>query len=415
MKKEDYLNSLVSHVKGKRNKQFILKEIGDHIDDEIEFYQSKGFDYETACEKAVNSMGNADLVGAQLGKLHSGILNKFLILLSTLILFVIYLVVFRYYLFFSPFFLNSGLTVAKVLTEFIFILISVISILTANRLKSRILLFVSNIFTLVYFLFNMFSLFSPILAVNYFVFTFKLTDYVNLCMELNEVSSPIMFIFSLIFYLAWFSAYIFAFINITKYNKRKYNFKNVNRERKFNIALLIVLIINIFSVSISTYAFAPKSVEDMTVSADSYYNGVMILESDTPCDIETLYNEEYYNTLVPALYINPDIGLYYGYNKWTEISDFYEKFSDDYAYSDEWKQAEGGFSYDVRTFYGTYYADKKYVSVIPYSFNSQNRKVIAFNKTQWYETDSTTEISGLLDTDELKSHYFKVYIANANQ
>lgn len=51
MNKEDYINSVVSHVKSKRNKQFISKEIGDHIDDGIEFYQSKGYDYETACEK----------------------------------------------------------------------------------------------------------------------------------------------------------------------------------------------------------------------------------------------------------------------------------------------------------------------------------------------------------------------------
>jgi len=33
MNKEEYINSVVSHVKSKRNKQFISKEIGDHIDD----------------------------------------------------------------------------------------------------------------------------------------------------------------------------------------------------------------------------------------------------------------------------------------------------------------------------------------------------------------------------------------------
>ena len=81
MNKEEYINSVVSHVKSKRNKQFISKEIGDHIDDEIEFYQSKGFDYETACEKAVSSMGDAHLVGAQLGKLYSEFLDKIIALI----------------------------------------------------------------------------------------------------------------------------------------------------------------------------------------------------------------------------------------------------------------------------------------------------------------------------------------------
>lgn len=147
MNKEEYINSVVSHVKSKRNKQFISKEIGDHIDDGIEFYQSKGYDYKTACEKAVSSMGDAHLVGVQLGKLHSG---YGLEIFSVIALFIIYSVVFCLFPILLLFY-GYSLNLFSVLYEFIFLALSVISILFANKLKSRIVLSVSLVYTIFYF------------------------------------------------------------------------------------------------------------------------------------------------------------------------------------------------------------------------------------------------------------------------
>lgn len=429
MNKEDYINSVVSHVKSKRNKQFISKEIGDHIDDGIEFYQSKGYDYETACEKAVSSMGDAHLVGAQLGKLHSKFLDKII----ALILLVVYTVSYSKML--SPLiFSEFQLNLFTVLIEFGILFFSILSILFANKFKSRLILSVSFIFTVMYFLFKLknavgvmfglvqelglfkailsslsFCFFSPLLSVDYFVFTFNPDDFSAIINEYILPSNIILPLCTLVFYCAWFSVYVFSFINIKKFANCNYDLKSVNKERKLNLILIIVLLIHLFSVSISTYAVMPNNVDDLFGDASPYYERVMIMESDTPCDMETLYKNVYHGK---DNYLCFDLDFAYS---GAHITGDKDKFDENYDCISKLKPFGNGFVYESNTLYAGYKADKKYITVVPIHLNSKNRREPAFDKAQWYETASTTEITGELDTDELKSYFYKIDIINADE
>lgn len=70
MDKKEYIDKVMSFVKNKAYKYDIEQEILSHISDREEFYIEAGFDEKTATEKAINQMGNPDLLGERMNKLH---------------------------------------------------------------------------------------------------------------------------------------------------------------------------------------------------------------------------------------------------------------------------------------------------------------------------------------------------------
>lgn len=404
MNKEEYINSVVSHVKSKRNKQFISKEIGDHIDDGIEFYQSKGYDYETACEKAVSSMGDAHLVGAQLGKLHSGYGLEIFSVIALLVIYVILYVIFA----FLVLLWISSFSLWAVIAELLVLFLSVLSVIVANKLKSLPILLVSFTFIFIYFIVNFFVLtqFSPLLTADYFLLSFNAADFVNLVRSENRVLNIGLPLASVLFYLIWFSAYGFSFYNIFTFIKCRYNLKSVKRENKFNKILMAVLIFQIFTVSLLTYTAMSKNVSSLVGDDTPYYEEVIILDSDTPCDMKTLYDSiDFY----PA-----SISLSYD---WTYKDCYYYELVEPECIQ-EWKKYNSCFEYRDNTLYGKYETDKRYITVVPVrlEWTDYGETIIPdFDKAQWYETSSTFEISGELDISGLKSYYhYKIDVINEN-
>lgn len=405
MNKEDYINSVVAHIKSKRNRKLVSKELSDHIDDETEFFQSKGYDYETACEKAVQSMGNSDLVGAQLGKLHSG---KGTELFSVITLFIIYVILFSALTFLALAWISS-FSIWSLIVELLIFFLSVVSLITANKLKSLPILLLSFTFTFIYITVSFFVLtnFSPLLSADYFFLSFNATDFVNLVRHENRVSNLGLPLASLIFYLIWFAAYGFSFYNIFSFSKCKYNLKNVNRENQFNKILIGVLIFQILTVSLSTYTAYSQNVLSFAGDDEAYYEKVIILESDTPCDMKALYESADYNG--------------------TSLSFAYDwSYKDVYIYGEfveaeciqEWKKYNSCFEYRENTLYGKYESDKKYIAAVPVKLEFKNygeKSIPDFDKAEWYETASTDELTGALDTDELKSYFYEIDIINANE
>jgi len=411
MNKDDYIKSVTSKIKNKRNRAIVEQEISAHIDDEIEFYQSKGYDYDTACEKAVKSMGSSELVGAQLGKLHSGYKDKII----AAVMLIIYSAIFSLPMIFILLVCENAFNLFSVLFEFFVFSAFVLSVLLANKYKSRLILAISLMFTILYLLYkSIFGLadfhlfYSPLLTADIFVYTFDLDGFVKISNELSRSSNIALSLAGLLFYIGWIISYVYSFKNITDFYKYRYDLTSIHKEKKINIILLLALLVNLFACLMCTYAVAPLTPDDLLGDKPPYCEGVVIFESDNICDLEELYNDKYQNSLV---ILNLSIG--YDYDKYANCC--CEKIDSDYDLVIDSDKYGKGISYETYTLYGKYRASSKYVAVVPIHkerLESSVESIPDFEKSQWYEVSETSEITGRLDNDDLKSYYYKIEIVD---
>jgi len=70
MNKEDYLRNAVSQIENKADRLAVERELSSHIEERTKYYQEIGYDAETAAQKAVEQMGEAELVAPAFSKLH---------------------------------------------------------------------------------------------------------------------------------------------------------------------------------------------------------------------------------------------------------------------------------------------------------------------------------------------------------
>lgn len=70
MHKENYLRDAVSLIENEAERLAVEHELSLHIDERTEYYQEIGYDEETAVQKAVEQMGEAELVAPAFSKLH---------------------------------------------------------------------------------------------------------------------------------------------------------------------------------------------------------------------------------------------------------------------------------------------------------------------------------------------------------
>ena len=70
MKKEEYINKVLLHIKNKAYLATVKNELEGHISDRENYYIEIGYDNETATVKAMEHMGDADLLGEKMNRLH---------------------------------------------------------------------------------------------------------------------------------------------------------------------------------------------------------------------------------------------------------------------------------------------------------------------------------------------------------
>ncbi len=68
--KENYLRDAVSQIENKADRLAVEHELSLHIDERTKYYQEIGYDDETAAQKAVEQMGEPELVAPAFSKLH---------------------------------------------------------------------------------------------------------------------------------------------------------------------------------------------------------------------------------------------------------------------------------------------------------------------------------------------------------
>ncbi len=70
MNKENYLRDAVSQIENEADRLAVERELSLHIDERTKYYQEIGYDDETAAQKAVEQMGEPELVAPAFSKLH---------------------------------------------------------------------------------------------------------------------------------------------------------------------------------------------------------------------------------------------------------------------------------------------------------------------------------------------------------
>lgn len=70
MNTEEYIENVLKHIQNKSFVATIKQELEGHIGDRVFYYEEIGYDKDTAQQKAMEHMGDADKVGEQMNILH---------------------------------------------------------------------------------------------------------------------------------------------------------------------------------------------------------------------------------------------------------------------------------------------------------------------------------------------------------
>ena len=88
MQIKEFLNTVCEQIKYKPIRNSISEELENHIEESKENYIRDGLEEKEAEEKAITQMGNAEIIGKELNKIHRPRLDwKLLIILAVLLIF----------------------------------------------------------------------------------------------------------------------------------------------------------------------------------------------------------------------------------------------------------------------------------------------------------------------------------------
>ena len=78
---DEYIADVQKHIRWKRAKVVVTKELYEHISDQFDFFVANGFEESEAMKKAIQEMGSADVVGTELDNVHRPKMNWLLLAL----------------------------------------------------------------------------------------------------------------------------------------------------------------------------------------------------------------------------------------------------------------------------------------------------------------------------------------------
>ena len=401
MKKDDYINSVLSSFVG-RNKEMIKDELESHLEDRIERFVEMGYTSSQAEQMAVEKMGNAEILGAKMTKIHSKrtAVDTFCVLLIANIGWLILL-----FLTFLAW--GSEVSLLTLGAEYMFLFLSTISLIAANKLKYEPIALMSFMCTAIFAAGEIILGFHSLLLYGaYFIFSGNMNDFLIIAQLKNNVIGNLLFAFTVIFYFVWVLSYVFTIINISKFNKQKYSKKDVIRENYFKKSIVLVLLF--FTVIVAVlfgFKLNDGNGNQLVGTSDFYYDGVCIIESNEICDIE----ECYYNYDSSPQYLCRG----YDWGTMTSSVDGYNLFSDNCREST--RAYNDAVVYSFYSLSSRYVNSEKYVAAIPVHFDDY-REIPCFDNVQWYDTNEVKEITGSLnrDTDPVQTGNYSIEISNVS-
>ncbi len=73
--KDNYLNQVIAYVKFPYDRKKIYQELDDHIMDRCDDFVEEGYNHDQALTKAIALMGDAELIGKELNRMHNPLLG----------------------------------------------------------------------------------------------------------------------------------------------------------------------------------------------------------------------------------------------------------------------------------------------------------------------------------------------------
>ena len=405
MNKNDYVNKVLSYVPSVV-KDSVKMELEAHIDDRAEYFEQCGYSTDMAESMAAERMGSAEIVGPELSKLHSGKANKTtsaLLFLSYIVLSVLFAMTILGW--------GSSVDLLNLIAEYLYFSLSVVGLLLSNRLRRNTPEFVSLVFTICFLVGKLaMSPCSVILYCVYTLLTGQTNDFVVVSGLKNSFTGNTFSVVSAVFYILWFVPFVVIFINNYKLKKSTYSKKDVTVDKVLKRAVIIVFILcTVVTAGFYTLKINSDSGVYMGSSADSYYDGVCILESDEPIDLKECFN----NSKNTADYV------FKRYN-W----DVPEADSEGYKSKDMFVdtvvlQYNSFINYDFSILISDFIPSKKYVTAIPvrfddthYTENLADYIIPCFDNAMWYEADNTDVLKGSLDlvSADVKMSDYEIYL-----
>lgn len=388
MKKDDYIDAVLTSFKG-RNKKIIKDELSSHLDDRIERFVEMGYSLSRADEMAVEKMGDAKEVGVSLTKLHS----RKSAAAASIILFLIYAAITLFLLFHLW---QCDVNLYMLCGEAAFLILSVIGLLSSNRLKNSFPAVISFLFTIVMIVTKAFMGFHSMLLFGaYILLSGRLDEFLIITQVDNKLDNRILFYLTIAFYSLWLIAHIFTFSNIFKFEKIKYAKQNLQQESVFKGMIIMVAV---FFTVITAVLTVSKLTDDYGMSFQndnaSYYDGVCILESEEECDIKSFYYSNFNLLSKRYLHNKPDKFEFGDKNFGGGSMSYDNRYNDSLTYMRN--------NWDIN--YYTY--SKKYIAVVPFCIDEtaspddeQNYYQPCFDNVKWYDTANTEEIIVAMNRD----------------
>lgn len=387
MKKDDYIEAVLSSFKG-RNKKMIKDELSTHLDDRIERFVEMGYSLSRADEMAVEKMGDAKEVGVSLTKLHS----RKSAAAASIILFLIYAAITLFLLFHLW---QCDVNLYMLCGEAAFLILSVIGLLSSNRLKNCFPAVISFLFTIVMIVTKAFMGFHSMLLFGaYILLSGRLDEFLIITQVDNKLDNRILFYLTIAFYSLWLIAHIFTFSNIFKFEKIKYSKQNLQQESVFKGMIIMAAV---FFTVITAVLTVSKLTDDYGMAYGwinaVYFDGICILESDEQCDIEACYYDDFY---ISSKRYMKDVE--------------YKNAFGDHGYSGACLASEEKYNDSIEYYrkeYDCYYTySKKYIAVVPFCIDEtaspddiQNYYQPCFDNVKWNEAAEEKEISVAMNRD----------------
>lgn len=416
MNRQDYINTMLAQIDQEQMREEIEKELSAHIDDREEYYREIGFDSDTAAEKAVAHMGSPEAAADGFNKVHKKcrLIPAILAVLSSVL-------VVPLFGFIILFFCSTDSVMGAGITEALFLLYVLGFSLLGKRRNSRIICAVAvTDFVLMYgtyllkmlHLNNMHELCSRIVLKLTCLLTFDF-DCLSAFWRVGGITvAPYLTYLSIAFYAVIFILLILVQISVGKLKRPTYGLRTkqftsiVFQAQKgmciFIAATMLILPIGPFDET-----------EGMTVKPNTYFNSVIIAQSDTPRPISEIPKEDY--ILIGSNYDwSKYIDDLYAYGEFKEITCTIapeDMIGGRYMFGGHYLEKEFAnkltykiAKYDVECaltkdyvyieFFNDFKSDSSPVEIA----NSDNvYKFVSDSPENWYAVDSAGEISAAVD------------------
>ncbi|MCQ2484021.1 MAG: permease prefix domain 1-containing protein [Clostridia bacterium] len=386
---DEYVKLASAKITAKKKREQIEKEMKNHILDRVEYYTDAGYDENTAIEKALQHMGDAETVGTEIGKVHKSVLSFIIDVLAVLPLPLVAYII----LFVSFGYEGTGNLGHHFISEFLFLFIPpFISVIVNRKGKHLTIMILNLITTTLYIGFRIYTktFCSQILFILWLIISGQTSDGLPLLHKTWLKSDSIPLIIATLMMFAVIIGIQIFYISITS---QKIPRPKHNKIRQHLIRAISTITFTSFIITLFAGIFYFRTSEDYRPLDLIYF-----IDCDEMTDIKSVD----YETDGFPLYVDYDLfvlGIYHtnwgGYFFGNVTSDEAFCIPEIKYYSTNIKHM----SYGRQVIEHTYHADKRYVAVIPMIASEEDFEVNVpdYAHAKWFDTTKDTVLSDELN------------------